>query len=400
MQISDYGRPFEAKGYQIPPANGKKPRFEVSVQHIDGHVVTLQIVGELTHEDIPSLEKLLDDNCHITGLNLSNCMMGDDALKQLLPKIQLLKNLTDLNLRLNHLGPRAIDGLVMLFPQWSHQLVSLELGLNDGMGAEGMKLLAAALPSLQALEILDLRRCSLYDEGLKSVSAVLPECTRLRQVDVGLNHGTYHAAIHFAKAISSLKGLTFLDYSGNEVRSKGALELAQAIKKHQTLQTLNLHTCKLGRKGAASIGEALMHHTALTSINVDDNNIGSEGMRSLARGLQHHKGLHTFSAAGNRIGYEGAVAVAELFHALKALQDVNLSDNNIDDHAILHLASAFAGQKDLIRCELAENSIDTKGAEKLIQIFKELEKFTHLDLSGNEILSLPASTKLHWKLKL
>lgn len=188
-----------------------------------------------------------------------------------------------------------IPGLAGLHHTWE----------QPGVGADGMRILADALPA--SIEVLILTGHNFGDAGTAALAGALT--ARLRRVHM-------------------------LNLELNGISDAGASALAKALQTAPLLATLHLDHNWIGAAGGEALAAALQHGgaAALRHLALAGNNIGERGATALAAALQSNRALQTLNLYSNHIGTSGALALARVLGSPGAapLMDVSLAYNYID----------------------------------------------------------------------
>jgi CheY-like chemotaxis protein len=157
-------------------------------------------------------------------LDMSNNNLGDDGTTQLTRAIlkRSKVHLVDLQLSSNAITSVGVE--TMMNKLLNHNLVSLSLYKNL-IGDQGCQLVAASLQSMKALSRLNLSFNQIGSRGIISLMRRLIGC----------------------------ESITFLGLSGNILKISGAIALAYTLSQHPRLEELHLDNCCLSQAAQCHI---------------------------------------------------------------------------------------------------------------------------------------------------
>ncbi|XP_038050698.1 NLR family CARD domain-containing protein 4-like [Patiria miniata] len=295
----------------------------------------------------------------LTKLNLRNCSLNGQDIKQIAESLGDLPNLVELNLSVNNLGGTAALWCMQL--KQLKSLTKLDLG-NCSWNGHDIKQIAESLGNLpnlgelalsgdnlggtaalwcmqlkqlKSLTKLDLRYCSLNGQDIKHVAESLSDLPNLVELNLSVNNLGGTAAL-WCMQLKQLKSLTKLDLGHCSLNGQDIKHVAESFGDLPNLGELNLSGQKLG--GTAALW--CMHLKQLKSLTKLE--------------------MHFCSLNGQDIKH-----VAESLGDLPNLGELNLSDSNLGGTAalwcmevkqLLHLQ-----RLDLMDCDLTEedkNHID------------------------------------------
>lgn len=263
-------------------------------------------------------------------LNLPNSNITDIGVAAIVPALQQLTVLQDLDLYGNNLGDA---GVIALAPALEHMINLQKLYLdNNNIGSQGATSLAAALQHQALLIILSLSNNNITDEG---ITELVP-------------------------ALQQLRYLESLDLSHNNLSYKGIADLVPALKQMIVIEALVLGYNNIGSQGATSLAAALRYMPNLVVLNLDDNNLGDQGVSALFLPLQS-AGLMTLQLHNNSITDQGATALAPALQQLTYLQSLDLSNNFIGPQGASVLGKALGTLQSLGDVDLQYNNIGLVG---------------------------------------
>jgi len=222
--------------------------------------------------------------------------------------------LLTLDLRHSGVGPQgaAMLGLAL---RSRPALTSLSLR-GCAIGAGGAAALASGLRSSRQGNItrLDLGHCALGRAGITALAD--SGCLR-RLAELGLAHNSicHLAAADLAAALAHAYNLEVLDIGRNALGDEGLRLVCCALRSHTKLQRLDVPLCAGGPEAARRLGGLLRSCPRLRHLDASGNAI-NRGVSGLAAGLAEGAGaMRTLLLSHTGIGDSG---VHELVQALRA----------------------------------------------------------------------------------
>jgi len=190
--------------------------------------------NELNNTDCLALARLLRENPSLWALSLSWNSIGDEGMKELAPAIAKCSSLKALNLNNNNeIGDDGIMTLADVLPAAS----LTELRLYDcGLTDTAVKYIAEALPTAP-LSKLKLGKNKFGDSGIMALAEALPTSS-MTELDLSSNgHITEKGWKALAAQIPSMRSLSLLDLrgNGNRVDEGGARMFDEGMKEELAL---------------------------------------------------------------------------------------------------------------------------------------------------------------------
>ena len=216
----------------------------------------MRIVGlELCHNSIgekcaKALGEKMKNLKYLRQVNLSDCFVsrGEEelpkSLKYLLDAI-IDKNIIELNLNDNALGPKAAPGYNLFFEK---NKTLEKLYLDDcGMGPEGTPKLIEILKNNKdiPLKVLKISRNRIGNEGCIAISELVKEKRNLKEIKISDNEIEYEGLQSFLDSIKDNKNLTWVDIQNNTISSE-AKTLPEIIGTLENVYSLNLSDLTIG----------------------------------------------------------------------------------------------------------------------------------------------------------
>ncbi|XP_026560404.1 MHC class II transactivator [Pseudonaja textilis] len=147
--------------------------------------------------------------------------------------------------------------------------LQLEFSLGPSCGLEGFRKLAGSLVAFSALQHLDLDspdENEIGDEGVRSLTRVLPRLASLETLNLSRNKISDLGAELLAQALPSLRLLKTLSLYENNIGDAGAERVAKVLPQMCALQVLDLHCNQISAAGARCLTERLRRCPRIQSL--------------------------------------------------------------------------------------------------------------------------------------
>lgn len=153
---------------------------------------------------------------------------------------------------------------------------------------------------------------------------------------------TSEAIEGFTKHAKGNRRLEILDVSKNSLRDEGALHVAAFVETTPTLRVLEASECKIGPLGANAIAGCVAAHKRLTTLNLSNNKLRESGATAIAtKGLLENTSVSVVDLGGNSINCEGGIAIADMLRRNKTIESLHIGNNYISE-SIPHIALALS----------------------------------------------------------
>ena len=205
--------------------------------------------------------------------------------------------LVELDLSDNAFGPIGMESVKPFLQSPSCERLEILRLNNCGLGLPGGALLADALGNLKNLRTLVVGRNRLASSSTKDdvagrLGSALSTLTNLEVLEMPQNGLRAEGIISLVAAVESNRNLKVLNLNDNSITPKGAAPLANALSHCSSLETLNLGDCILKNKGVALILKSLMEGrvSSLKYINLSGNEASTEEIVYLVETLVNKTG--------------------------------------------------------------------------------------------------------------
>ena len=197
----------------------------------------------------------LGNNTQLEVLNLSGCELKVEDLRVLM------------------------DGL-----KRNNSLRGIYLRDNGGIGgAEGMAVVASYVDGNNQLDLLDLMKTDLDEEGLSLIVPALNKSS-IQHLILGDNQNIFNSEGNSSLGQLNPPELSLLSLEESNLGREGCLEVAKVLKnRKQTLKEVFLENCKIDDEGIQSLAEALEGNDVLEELHLnDDDDFTSVGWDHIA----------------------------------------------------------------------------------------------------------------------
>jgi hypothetical protein len=162
-------------------------------------------------------------------------------------------------------------------------------GYFDGVNVSGVQALANVIPGMGALSKLDASDNDMFGQknkaGITAWADALKACTSIMELNLAKNGMDAEDMKILAAAISDMGAMTKFDISSNVIRADGGKALAAGLKGNQMITELNINSNELGQQsngygndtsGVIAIADAIPDMGAMTSLDLSSNEFGAK----------------------------------------------------------------------------------------------------------------------------
>ncbi|XP_023137199.2 leucine-rich repeat-containing protein 34 [Amphiprion ocellaris] len=349
--------------------------------------IRLRRVQRLSDDDVLILCKCLQNNQHVTGLDLRYNNIGDDGAghlaellqqqnsalrsldlmfndieadgaKALASSLQTKSSLLSLRLSGNKLGNRAAMDLVSML-QVNNTLQELQLDDCD-LATQSVIALSIVLKSNKVLRCLDISRpllFSLQEDWVIHFSEMLAVNGSLLELHLGKMEMTDSGMERLTEGLKLNQSLRYLDLRCNRVTRDGVRRLAEVLKKNSALEVINLSANRIEDEGAAYLSDAIASPGCiLKELSVSSNNIRTDGLLSLVQAMKTNSTLTHIYIWGNHLEEPVCLAFRELISSSRLPpEQTDVSAYEVDGRVFLAQVSNSL-RKRWFRCDAGHSS--------------------------------------------
>lgn len=175
---------------------------------------------------------------------------------------------------------------------FSHDVGFSELLLTDCMlNEEGVKQILSGLHTNTSLESLDLRGNNLSQTSAKSLGLLLRENHTLKALSLEWNNlGVWEDSFRLlCEGLAVNTGLETLDLRNNQLNYVAAQHLASAVHSNKSLRCLDVRWNNIGLIGGKALQNALQHSQYLIKCEVTGNNLPSDLSNSIEQSVLYNQ---------------------------------------------------------------------------------------------------------------
>ena len=212
---------------------------------------------------------LYHDELH--SLSIQQGKIGDEGLLKLTSSLDKLTNLQVIRLSANRLSSEAVASALKALCAQTKNLVELDLS-NNSVGPEAILELAALLKQNPNIHHLNLSGNLLGDEGVIALVSVFGEtqisvpCLELANNKIG-----DAGATAVGELVNKNPNIGIVNLSGNLIRDEGAIGLAKHLTDNMNVTKVDLSGNNIGPAGAIALRECLLQNIDIHSLNLTGN---------------------------------------------------------------------------------------------------------------------------------
>jgi Ran GTPase-activating protein (RanGAP) involved in mRNA processing and transport len=252
-------------------------------------------------------------NSHDDNIGIGTA--GAAAIAAVLPR---LNSLTVLNLMCNMIGDASMHAIVAVLPT---TLKNLNLA-SIGISAAGAVALAATLPLLIRLEVFDFSHNNIGNEGITAFAAALPSLPELKRLNLRMtNRNNIYTPILAALPAS----ITHLELGLNRITDADAMVLAGTLPDLTELTLLNLDHSSIGPAGVIALAAIFPRLPTLTYLSLFNVHIEDAGMSAIAATIPSLRAIKLLALSLHNVNTAGITALITAFPALPVLNELILS---------------------------------------------------------------------------
>lgn len=194
-----------------------------------------------------ALSRLLEKSSSLRVLSLPNCDIGDEEVQMLALSIKSNKDRLPLE--------------------------SLQLSFNN-ITHNGLEAIANALWGSTTLRELKVDNNMIGDRGAHQMAAIIPAMKVIEVLDVGFNSITAPGLTVLMKTVAESKNLLSLSLSGNAIDASAAKSVAYALAYNCSLKSIFLVHCSIGHEEQRHITAGIVSNSRTAMVRLNGFEIG------------------------------------------------------------------------------------------------------------------------------
>ncbi|XP_028158115.1 leucine-rich repeat-containing protein 74B-like [Ostrinia furnacalis] len=187
-------------------------------------------------------------------------------------------------------------------------------------------------------------------------------------------------------ALTFNRNVRVLNLADNFLSIDACYHLGQMLAKNTHLEELNISGCRIGPVGAKRLFAGLATNKTLKILNLNRNQLTDAGMENLATVVFKGINVQKIYLSYNNIGGKGAGVLAEAIETYNRFTHVDLSWNNLyTPLGTFNLLSRFSENKVLQELNLSWNTLSGARLGTAVKNALSAPNLRHLNLSNNRL---------------
>ena len=289
-----------------------------ALAHRNVDVKAIEIVSsEVSYSAAMIIGDFLKANKTLLKLKVSQNIISNQAIEQILKAVQTSTTLQVLDVSHNHIGDEGIAD-VRKYLKCNKTLTILNIAGNV-LTRKGARIVTDFIQENALPNSTDCNG-TMYENspGAVAISRPLTKMTENVQVNTKLQR---------------------LDISHNYISDEGAIIISKYLNLNGTLKELNLSDNKITDDGIINIADAIKINATLLKLNISHNSISIDGAVAISECLKINKILIELDISWDGITNKGAVNIGEAIKLNTTLQKLNISYNNISRSTVSFFGS-------------------------------------------------------------
>jgi Ran GTPase-activating protein (RanGAP) involved in mRNA processing and transport len=220
-----------------------------------------------------------------------------------LPRTGLFSGMQELFLGGTGMGTLGCHAVARLLERTSClRVISLP---NCDIGNEEVRILATSIKANKSrlpVECIQLSFNNMTYKGLESLTNALWGSITLRELKLDNNQIGDRGAHQVAAILPALKALEVLDVGFNSIKATGLNVLMKAVAESEQLKSLSVSGNAIDVPAAKAVAYALAYNHSLKSLFLVHCNINHEGQRHISAGIVSNSHIAVCKLTGFRIG--------------------------------------------------------------------------------------------------
>ena len=344
-------------------------------------------------KSINFLGNILYNTDRISKLNLSKNNLGDIGVEILINSIKNSKSLIYLNISSNGITYKGGESIFKNIA--NHQsLIDFNICTIEGsnknrnrLTSVGIKDIELYLKNNRLIEFLNICGNSIKNEGFILVCKGMNDNHSINSLNISHNEIEEKGIIQGLKCIkSSIKQLTFLDISKNNIMNEGVITLTNKLKFFPNLISLNISFCGFEFKGFRHLIKSLQYNRKIEKLNVSGNRIKSKNFDSI-KDYFSFIGLKSLNMSKCHLCDDSILELGECLEQNFTIKKLNISDNELTDDGFRPFSQLFLKNLVLENFDCSSNFITDAGVRDFIKSLESNSSLKSINLYDNQLHS-------------
>ena len=285
---------------------------------------------------------------------LNNCLNTTISLHNVLISLSKLNGLKVIHLFGSKVDDKAVDSMAIVLAKNKsmQELTVYNCFLNS-------KNAIFPLKNLSTIKKLSLYSNFITDEAADDISDVISINNVMEEFSIGENRLKVNGMIKILLSLTNLKSLKELSISGNDVSEDISSYVIPVIAANLNLASLDLEGVCVHLGGITNVVNALKSLKCLTFLDISKNNISKEVADSFATVITNNTSLENLRISENNLGITGVTKLTTALVALEGIKKLSLINTNITDKSADKIAEVIVKHHSLHSLLLGEACLDT-----------------------------------------
>lgn len=228
-----------------------------------------------------------------------------------------------------------------ILKKWPNHVLS-GMAMSAAMGRE----IAHGIDQNPDLKSLELCRCSLTDNRILPILAVLKHNTSLHHLDISFNNFHQDTARQLSEMLSHNQTLISLSMAGCDFSDRECEIIFRGLSKNKNLKKLDMSHMFFTRNRAEKLAESMAQHPTIESIILKNCWLTSTMIGALSTGIVANASLRMLDLSGNPEISQAIPELATLIVGNPRLNLVKLNNCRLYDQHLINLAAEIRLLKD------------------------------------------------------
>ena len=179
-----------------------------------------------------------------------------------------------------------------------NQIKELDLS-NCQLSTEGIKQLSLSLQNNSALRELNISRNHIDVESSSYLALFLKSNKNIAVLNLSYNGISEEAISHIANALEKHKGIKILNVANNELGEEGGIRLSSILEHNNAILALDASSNKLTDTGSAYIIDRMVRNPSVLKVSLENNNITDVLAEDIIECIPQNKRLIAFNIQDN-----------------------------------------------------------------------------------------------------